>query len=123
MTDIDQAAELVAIAHRCVDWDVWGGARAVRYWDALADRCRNACYAGPTLAHWWERLTTQMSLDPPRTTADRARLAELLTSPTAASTLHALRTRTQTVVLTVRVAVDEAKTARTAGTDIQGELL
>ena len=31
---------LVASAHRCVDWDIWGGSRRLRYWDALAEAVR-----------------------------------------------------------------------------------
>jgi len=34
------AERLVALAHGCVDWDVWGGSRAIRYWDALTDQAK-----------------------------------------------------------------------------------
>lgn len=62
-TGDDRGAEvLVALAHECVDWDTWGGSRALRYWDALTDRVRASCYAGPRLTDWWGRITRQMQL-------------------------------------------------------------
>lgn len=115
-TPRERAIALVSIAHQCVDWDIWGGPKARRYWDGLTGRVRAACYSGRTLADWWERLTRTMSLHPPGRKEDRARLAELLTAGDDAAVLAELRARTEVIVLTVRVVVDEAKTAREAVT-------
>lgn len=112
--EVDQARRLVAAAHRCVDWDVWGGPRAARYWDALTDRVRAACYAGPTLTHWWEAVTRRMGLADPPTQELRAEVAAVLTSGRDDAVLGVLRDRATTVVLLVRVDVDEAKQARAA---------
>ena len=100
-------AELLAcLAHRCADWDVWGGPRAVRYWDALTANVRAACYAGPRLALWWERLTRQMTLHPPSRAADRQLLAGLLAGGGDAAVLAALRREAESLVLRVRIAAD-----------------
>lgn len=109
----ERTAELLAcLAHRCADWDVWGGPRAVRYWDALASRTRQACYAGPRLAQWWERLTVQMSLTAPQRRADRAILGALLAGGDDAAVLDVLRCQTEAVVLRVRIAADTRRAAR-----------
>lgn len=107
----ETATQLVMLAHRCIDWDVWGSARAVRYWDALASRVRAACYAGPTLAHWWARMCVSMSLHEPSLAADRTLLASLLAEGPG-PVLDALRSRTEMIVVRVRVAVDHAKETR-----------
>jgi len=118
------AEVLTAMAHRCADWDVWGGPRAIRYWDALTSRVRQACYAGPRLSLWWERLTVQMSLTPPPRKADRALLASLLAGGGDAAVLDVLRREPEALVLRVRVAADtrrEARAARAADDETEGE--
>lgn len=108
-TPHDAAVALVGIAHRCVDWDIWGGPKALRYWDGMTARVRSACFAGKTLGDWWEALTRSMSLHPPGRKEDRARLVDLLGHPDGRAVLNELRARTELVVMTVRVQVDEAK--------------
>lgn len=107
----DVAQQLVLVAHRCVDWDTWGGQRALRYWDALADRVRGGCYAGPTLTAWWNRMVVSMGLQPPRR-EDRDLLLRLLDGQQARPVLAVLRAHADTVVLRVRVAVDAARQTR-----------
>lgn len=120
-----RAELLVMIAHRCVDWETWGGARAIRYWDAMGQRVRSACYAGPTLGAWWERLSRQMSLTPPRSAADREALATLLSEGADAAVLAVLRSQTELLLVRVRVAADTRretrKTTRPAGRDESGQ--
>lgn len=119
-----RTAELLcAMAHRCADWEVWGGPRAIRYWDALTARVRQACYAGPGLAMWWERLTVQMSLTPPARKADRALLASLLAGGADQAVLAVLRREAEALVLRVRVAADTRREARAprAGTADAGK--
>src|SRR5690606_3790345 len=53
-----RAELLVAVAHECRDRGVWGGDRALTYWDRLPEKVRAACYAGPSLADWWQRMCT-----------------------------------------------------------------
>lgn len=103
------ADQLVLLAHRCVDWETWGGARAMRYWDALTERVRASCYAGPSLSAWWVRLSTTMGLGAPSNKADRALLAQLLGHADQRGVLRVLRTQTDTTVLRVRCAIDTAK--------------
>lgn len=106
------ADQLVTVAHRCVDWDVWGGARTIRYWDSFVDRVRASCYAGPTLADWWGRLTTQMSLHAPHTDSDRELLGRLLACGDDAAVLSVLRGRADMLVLRLRVANEALKSER-----------
>jgi hypothetical protein len=104
------AERLVLLIHRGVDWDVWGGARRVRYWDALTDRVRAGTYAGPTLAHWWQAVAARIA-STPRTSGDRADLAALLQTPDQRAVLGALRDTAEVLVLRVRVAVETHREA------------
>lgn len=111
LTGSEGAAErLVLLVHRGVDWDVWGGVRRVRYWDALTDRVRASTYAGPTLSHWWQDVCTQIS-STPRNPADRADLAHLIAHPDQREVLDALHAHAATLVLRVRVLVETLKAA------------
>ena len=96
------AERLVLLVHRGVDWEVWGGARRVRYWDAFTDRVRASTYAGPTLSEWWQDLCVQIS-STPRYPEDRADLARLIASPDQRAVLDALHKHAATLVLRVRV--------------------
>lgn len=106
------AERLVLLVHRGVNWDVWGGARRVRYWDALTDRVRAGTYAGPTLAHWWQSVSARISAAP-RTPADRAELAALIGADDQRAVLTVLRDTADVLVLRVRVAVETHREART----------
>lgn len=110
------AERLVLAAHRTVDWDVWGGARRVRYWDALRDRVVMACYRGPTLADWWAAMTRSLSLSEPYTKDERAELATLLAEP-ARPVLDALRLHADALVLRVRVLSDHKRQERAKADD------
>jgi hypothetical protein len=107
------AERLVLLVHRGVDWDVWGGARRVRYWDALTDRIRAGTYAGPTLAHWWQSVSAKIT-STPRNPADRADIAALLQSPDQRAVLTVLRDTPEALVLRVRVAVETHRETRAA---------
>lgn len=103
------AEQLVLLVHRGVDWQVWGGARRVRYWDALTDRVRAATYAGPTLSEWWRTLCTQIT-STPRSASDRERTAVLLAHPDQRAVLDALHRHADTLVLRVRVLIEHTRT-------------
>ncbi|MGH3993092.1 MAG: hypothetical protein ACRDSN_11600, partial [Pseudonocardiaceae bacterium] len=93
---------LVGLAHQCRDRATWGGQRALTYWDRLPDKVRTACYAGPALANWWERMSRVLGCTPPRTPTDRADLARALACGEDFAVLDALRTRTESLCLRVR---------------------
>lgn len=115
----DIAERLVLLAHYGADWTVWGGARRVRYWDALLERVKAATFAGPTLADWWSAISTSLPTSP-RNSVERAELASLLASPDQKQVLAAFRNRTDVVVLRVRV-VAESRRAAYVSTDVDEE--
>lgn len=96
------AERLVLLIHRGVDWEVWGGRRRVRYWDAFADRVRAATYAGPTLSQWWQDIARELT-STPRTIEDRADIAELIAVDNQRAVLNSLHTHAPTLVLRIRV--------------------
>lgn len=100
--DYSVAERLVLLIHRGVDWDVWGGARRVKYWDALADRVKAATYAGNTLSHWWQYIGLDMPSSP-KNAQDRKEAAFLLASENQKNILKILRGHSSTLVLRVRV--------------------
>jgi hypothetical protein len=108
----EQIAErLLLLAHYGADFDVWGGSRRMRYWDALAERAKAATFAGPTLADWWSALSMSLSTSP-RNPAERADLAGLLAHPDGRQVLRALRDHADVLVLRVRVIAETRKAAR-----------
>lgn len=117
------AESLLLLLHFEVDWNVWGGHRRVRYWDALTDYTRMATYAGPTLNDWWARATLKISSGTPTNKGLRAELAQLLGEP-AAPVLDVLRRHTDALVLRVRVIADTKRVARAEREEAdQGSLL
>ena len=98
------------LVHRGVDWEVWGGARRVRYWDALTDRVRASTYAGPTLSEWWQDLCTQI-VSSPKFPEDRADLAHLIATADQRAVLDALHKHAATLVLRVRVLAETRRAA------------
>lgn len=109
-----RAVLLVAVAHDYRDRDVWGGDRAITYWDRLPDRVRVACYAGPTLDHWWQSVTTQLGCTHPTLAEDRTAVAVALGAGADRTVLDVIRTRTEAVCLRVRLAVQHDRDQRTA---------
>lgn len=107
----DVAERLVLLAHYGADWDVWGGARRVRYWDALAERVKAATFAGPGLADWWTAMSMSLPTAP-RNKDERADLASLLACDGQRAVLSVLRNRTDVVVLRVRVIAENRRAAR-----------
>lgn len=104
----DPVAELlVALAHDNRDRDVWGGDRAITYWDRLPDRIRAACYFGPTLAHWWERACAQLGSTHPTRKEDREALARALACGRDSQVLDTIRANTETLCLRVRLAIQQ----------------
>lgn len=116
------AFRLIALAHRCVDWQVWGGSRVARYWDALGDRIRISVYAGPKLADFWGRLATQMSLGDPPTMEERAELDAVLHCGADRAVLGILAKQHRAIILRLRVENETRKAARaSARADIDQE--
>lgn len=107
------AERLTYLVHRGVDWDVWGGRRRTRYWDAFADRVRAATYAGPTLSQWWQEISRELTSQP-HTVEDRADLATLLAYPDQRAVLDALHTHAATLVLRIRVLTESRRERATA---------
>lgn len=107
------AERLVLLLHNGVDFEIWGGARRVRYWDALAERVKAATYAGPSLAHWWGDACRQI-VSSPRDHAVREEVATLLAVENQRAVLGALRTHAEVLVLRARV-VSEYRRQNRAG--------
>lgn len=110
LSGADAVAErLVALVHSGVDWDVWGGRRIVRYWEALTERVRAATYAGPGLGDWWRHMATYMA-STPRTAQARHELV-LLLAHDPRPVLDSLHENAEVLVLRTRVAVEQSRTA------------
>lgn len=105
------AERLVLLVHRGVDWQVWGGARRARYWDALTERVRAATYAGPTLNHWWTRITADITSEA-RSPEDRLAAATALSSGHDRAVLNSLHRNAAALVLRVRVLSETARADR-----------
>lgn len=107
---LEVAEQLIFALHEGVDWQVWGGSRRARYWDALADRVRAGTYAGPTLSHWWESACYHLS-STPRDNDHRAFVSKLLftSGVNQRAVLKALRDQASVLVLRVRVHIDAAR--------------
>lgn len=110
---IARAVLLVLAAHDGRDRGVWGGDRAITYWDRLPDRVRTSCYRGPTLGHWWEAITRTLGTTQPGRAADRDAIATALTAGDDIAVLDALRTRTEMVCLHARIAITATYTKDT----------
>ncbi len=100
---VRDAALLVACAYSGRDRSVWGGDRALTFWDRFPDRVRAGCYRGPTLGHWWEALTRSLGAQPPTQLVDRMALDAVLASDPK-PILAALRDQPQMLCLRVRLA-------------------
>lgn len=118
-----RAELLVMLAHRCIDWDVWGGSRMIRYWDAFTERVGTACYAGPSIADWWRRMSVQMNLVLPYSSEEKLLLASIMSAGEDRAVLNALRSHAQNLVLRVRVAIDVKNESKSEEADEQGALL
>lgn len=105
------AERLVLLLHNGVDFDIWGGARRVRYWDALSERVKAATYAGPTLSHWWGDVCRQI-VSAPRDHSVREEVATLLAAENGKAILVALRTHAEVLVLRARVVSEYRRQAR-----------
>lgn len=101
------AERLVLLAHYGADFDVWGGSRRARYWDALAERVRAATYAGATLMHWWGSMC-ELLPTAPRNAAERSETGLLLACGQDRQVLAALRDHAPALVLRARL-VSEAR--------------
>lgn len=101
------AEQLIFLMHRGVDWNVWGGDRRYRYWDAFTDRIRAATYSGATLQDWWDSLCKQIKSQP-RNAADRAFVVMLLSQNPRDEKLilAALRKHASVLVMRLRVHVE-----------------
>lgn len=100
-----RATLLVAIAHDTRDRDVWGGDRAITWWERFPDKIRAGCYGGPTLAHWWERMCRTLGCTQPRRIEDRQALAAAISAGDDQEVLTVLRTRPEALALRVRLSM------------------
>lgn len=102
------AEELVFLVHEGADWDVWGGARLKRYWDALAERVCAATYAGPSLNSWWDDISVRLPATA-KSPEHRLRLIELTGKGADKDVLKALRSKGSLLVLRLRVMLETAR--------------
>jgi len=102
------AERLVLLVHYGVDFTIWGGARRVRYWDALKERVRGATYSGPTLGAWWSDISTQI-VSEPRNSDERIEILGLLSIEEQRETLNILRSNADVLVLRARVVSEYRK--------------
>lgn len=108
-----QAADLLAIIHLSMNWDVWGSKR-LKYWDVFQENVAASAYTD-NLARWLNTLCNRMSvLTPGRNEKDRDRLEQILNSGNDRALLKLLREETQLLVLMVRVNQQVKKDARAA---------
>lgn len=114
-----RAELLIAVAHETRDRDVWGGDRAITYWDRLPEKIRSACYRGPTLAAWWEAVTRTLGCAQPRRAEDRRALAACLSAGDDQAVLRQLREHTEMLCLRVRLAVNAARDAAKAAREAE----
>lgn len=114
------AERLVLLIHYGVDFTIWGGARRVRYWDALAERVRAATYAGPALSDWWSAVSVQI-VSAPRDASERAEVAVLLSAAEQREVMRILRAQAQVLVLRVRVLSETRKALREELASFEGE--
>lgn len=105
------AEQLVFLMHRGVDWNVWGGERRYRYWDAFTDRVRAATYAGASLQDWWEALEKQIKSQP-KNSQDRELVAKLLSQSKDDERLilASLRKHASVLVMRTRVHIEAHRT-------------
>lgn len=99
------AEELIFLVHEGIDWEVWGGTRLKRYWDALSERVRAATYAGPSLDDWWDDISVRIS-SAPKSATNRARVVELVGTVDNKAVLRVLRNKGAVLVLRLRVALE-----------------
>ena len=104
------AERLVLLAHYGADFDIWGGARRVRYWDALTEHVIASTFAGPALADWWTAMSAGLP-SAPRNADERADLAGLLAGGDDRAVLTVLRRRAEALVLRVRVIAETRRAA------------
>lgn len=108
------AEELIFLVHEGIDWDVWGGQRLKRYWEALAERVRAATYAGPSLDLWWDDITLRISSEP-KSSEHRSRVVALINSEDDKAVLRILRDKGSVLVLRLRVMLEMNREETKAG--------
>lgn len=107
LTGADATAEkLVLLTHFGADFDIWGGSRRVRYWDALAENVKASTYAGPSLSDWWSSIAPGLPSQP-RNEEERQELALLLASENQRDVLKALRQHSEVLTLRTRVIAEQ----------------
>ena len=112
-----RAVLLVACAHETRDRSVWGGDKALTYWERLPEKVRASCYAGPSVGLWWERITRTLGSTHPRDPGDRDALASALVAGDDRQVLDTLRARTEAVCLRVRLSIQHAYPPRAPTTE------
>ena len=106
-----QAAQMVLILHRSINWDIWGSKR-LRYWGILQDTITSKAYTN-SLARWLNGVCQAFDIHTPGWNAeDRQYLEVVLNSGQDRALLKLLREETQLIVLMVRVVQQEAREER-----------
>lgn len=106
----DIAERLVLLAHYGADFNIWGGARRPRYWDALMERTKASTYAGPALSDWWQSMSSSLPCAP-RNARERADLVFLMSHEPALPVLYYLRRNPDFLVMRVRVIAEQRRIA------------
>jgi len=102
------AERLVLLAHYGADFNIWGGARRSRYWDALMERTKASTYAGPALSDWWQSMSSSLPCAP-RNARERADLVFLMSHEPALPVLYYLRRNPDFLVMRVRVIAEQRR--------------
>lgn len=107
LDDADGVAErLLLLLHYGSDFGIWGEKRRARYWEALTERVKGACYSGPTLMDWWSNISEAIPSQP-RNEKERAETALLLSYPHGGlKVLQVFRNHTPALVLRTRVCAE-----------------
>lgn len=103
------AQRLVLLAHYGADFTVWGGKRRTRYWDALTERVKACTFAGPTIADWYNDISTRLPTWA-RNPEQRADLVALLAYPDSRAVVKILRQYSDVLVLRTRVISEVRRT-------------
>lgn len=121
MTETQQMAlDLVLILHRSMDWEVWRP-KILKYWSVLQEAVAASAYTN-NLAAWLNSVCSQMSITTPGATADdRARLEAILNAGEDRAVLRCLRTETQFIVVSARVATEARRAEYRARQEQEGE--
>lgn len=106
------AERLLLLLHYGIDWNTsWVARYRPKYWDTLLpDRVLVATYRHATLPRWWSDLAADLTAAP-RSSAERAELAALLSSP-GLPVLEVMREEVQALTLRTRITAEAVRAHR-----------